>query len=128
MPLSVIAQKLRHLMGKNRCDSAALKLPVAAIARYLGLHRDTLYAAASGDPMGPMVQMLLSRFLRRVELGELKTERVRGQWEIVAVANPAPPLMLRVDLNLGGGGPKLTGQVPKPSPVMPSFSKLLLGR
>ena len=123
-PLSVIAQKLQHMQRLNRRDAASGSFPFVAIARYLGLHRDTVYAAASGEAIGPMVQMLLSRFLRRIELGELRAERVKGQWEVVVVENPKLPLMLRVDFGLGGSGPKLMGRTPQPSPIMPSFSKL----
>lgn len=132
MSLFVIAQKLRKLQRRNRAgsDSAHLNLPVVAIARYLGLERSTIYAAGNGAPVTRLVQMQLSRFLRRVERGELEARRrPTGEYEIVEVENPKPPpLNLRVELNLGGAGPRLSGEARQPSPTMPRFSKLLLGR
>ena len=125
--ISQIAFRLQHLVRQNR-DTAALNFPVLAIARYLGIHRDTLYAAAGGEPVSRLVQMLLTRFLRRVDLGEIKAEKIGGRWKIVAVESPTPRLMLRVDLGLGAAGPRLSAESHQPTPTMPSFSKLLLGR
>ena len=128
MSLAEIAIRLQRLMGQNH-DAAGLKFPIVAIARFLGIHRDSLYSAgANCEPVSRHMQMLLSRFLRRVELGELQAERINGRWEIVAVENPAPRLMLRVDLGLGGAGPRLSAEANQPSPSMPHFKKLLLGR
>ena len=114
-------------MGENH-DSAALNLPVMAIARYLGIHRTTIYAAAGGEPVSRLVQMLLTRFLRRVELGEVQAEKINGRWKIVVVEHPAPRLLLRVDLGLGHAGPRLSAEARQPSPSMPNFKLLLVGR
>ena len=114
-------------MGQNH-NAAALNFPVMAIARYLELHRDTIYAAAGGEPVSRYVQILLGRFLLRAELGEVKAEKINGRWEIAAVENPVPRLLLRVNLDLGGAGPRLSAEVRQPSPSMPDFKKLLLGQ
>lgn len=125
MSLTEIARRLRRLIGQNY-EAPASNFPVMAIARYLELHRDTIYAAAGGQPVSRYVQILLGRFLRRVELGEVKAQRINGRWEIVAVENPRPHLMLRVDLGLGGAGPRLSAEANQPSPSMPDFKKLLV--
>lgn len=127
MSLPQIAYKLQYLMRQNRSDSASLNLPVVAIARYLGLERTTIYAAANGESVSRLVQMQLSRFLRRAERGELEARRrPTGEYEIVEVENPKPPpLTLRVELNLGGIGPRLDRRVPQQTPAtMLDFKKL----
>lgn len=120
--LSEIASRLKAIMRQPASPSNP---PIAAIARHLGIHRDTLYAVASGEKMGRHLQMLVSRFLRQLEGGELEGKQGDlGRWSIVRVENPLPRLILRVDVT-GKAGPVLTVRRYQAAERLPEFKKLL---
>jgi hypothetical protein len=129
MSFGEIAGRLQQLMQQNCGVARPDKPPIAAIARYLDIHRDTLYSIARGEAVGRMLQLLLSRFLLQLEAGELEGKKQRtGEWEICVVKNPSPRHLLRINLNLGGQGPTLDRSRPQHVPKMPVFAALFSGR
>lgn len=112
------------MMRRNASD--ADYVPIAAIARYIGVHRDTIYEAAKGVAVERSTQIRLSHLLIRHEAGELEVRQAdkRGLHEIYHVANPKPRLRFRVALNFDGTGHRITALPYQPPPRFPSFASV----
>jgi len=124
MPIREIAGRLTRLMKQNASD--ADYTPFAAIARHIGVHRDTVYEAAKGVTVNHYTQILLSRFLISLDAGELEARQVEsnGRYEIINVENPKPRLRMRVDINLKAGTMQLINSPYQPQPKLPNFASL----
>lgn len=119
-----LAARLHRMMKQNAMN--ADYVPFSAIARYVDIHRDTIYEAAKGRTVNRHTHMLLSDFLIRLEVGELEARQtsIQGRYEIFYVENPKPRLWLRVDLTHGASGLRFTDSPYQPPRRMPSFASV----
>ena len=90
-----VAFRLKSLLHRNRHPGACEpRVPIAALASVLGVHRDTLYEACKGA-MAPTLQRRLDFMLRRFEHG-LRFKRVGRKWILDSSEGGNPKEAIRI--------------------------------
>ena len=107
-----LANRLKSLRLNSQCSAQVMhhtqRVPIAALADFIGIDRKTVYSAMAPDaPLSMELQRRLSFVVQRIESGELKFERHGQRWQSV-FAKPQeqqPRRLLHVEL--GANGPRL---------------------
>ena len=102
---------LRGLTATHRIPGAP-KIPITALAEFLGIHRRTLYKLMHGAQCSEALLVRLYHVLGRIYRGELVFEQVRGRWQGRYLEEGEVPRRPRLEVHRArieftGNGPRL---------------------
>jgi hypothetical protein len=99
---------LRRFRYENRYRKGRDRVPLKVVAEFVGINRDTLYAAIDGGRISEVTRSRLTWVINAIEQGRLRFKR-RGQtWHLDYTDKPTPPVSLQtISAPIGStfGGP-----------------------
>jgi hypothetical protein len=90
-----VRQWLRRIRYENRYRKGPDRVPLKVVAEFVGINRDTLYAAINGGRIPDVTRSRLTWVIDAIETGRLRFKR-RGQTRHLDYKDkPTPPVALQ---------------------------------
>lgn len=86
---------LRRFRYEDRYRKGPDRVPLKVVAEFVGLHRDTLYAAIDGGRISEVTRSRLTWVINAIERGRLRFTRHGQTWHLDYKDKPDPPVPLQ---------------------------------